>query len=211
GFSVSLGIDYLFNTDTGTIDTNNPGQNNPDPVPEQGYVVQLNNILSSEFDSDNIARFELFCNATETVYPNLLASSIVNLDNSNDWNVSNYIMDSVDYSLIFNSFLFSQEEVGQIHNQFLASLSETEEAEEPEWPTDVQGSIPYFLSYAVLFTNGSGYSFVWIQIENIDIVMINDVFDYVVYQENAKYISPLSAFDEFISLLQQLYSLKIDS
>jgi hypothetical protein len=113
-------------------------------------------------------------------------------------------------------FNFTSAQMGQIHTSFLSSLSQTEEVERASLPEE-PGSVPNLLYYSVLFDDGSGLEFVWLGFEDVDVIQIANITwsigefgIYTAYEQEEHFISPLSAFDSFISTLQELYAINLD-
>jgi hypothetical protein len=202
-------------------DNSEPNQNGGITPNEGGddYVITLNNFIDVQFINDNIASFNIDGNITSAINPNLISSRVTPIQTSTSWKVEATVLDpdTVDpWDSKIEEFNFTGAEMAQIHGSFLTSLQDTEEINQTALP-DQPGSAQNLLHYQVLFTDGSGLEFVWLGFDQVDVIQIANItwsegpygFN-IGYAGEEHYISPLSAFDAFISTLQELYGLYLN-
>ena len=207
--AISFGLNTILNHPS---DGSNPDNNNSNNS-NQAYVLSLSSKLDHEFQNAGIVGFTIAGNITTAIHPRLITSE-VRPNGTDNWLVDAWVLNATTMdpmSPYQANFTFSNQAMLTTHNIFVHDLNQTHEVDKTEYPSD-SGSIPNLLFYRVYFADHNMTEFVWAGFTNVDIMQVQhytwrgDINQPTLYLGEEHYVAPLSAFDPFISQLQQLYS-----
>lgn len=156
------------------LDDGNPG-GDIDDLPNTGdndYVLGLSSFVDQQYVDGNIVAFKIHGNATQTIHPSLIASELT--PSGSGWDVDASVVVNGDFDMVEQvSFTFSQAEMADIQQSFLTSLDQTSEVDPPA--PQALPSAQSALSYTVLYDDGTGFEFLWLGFDDLDIVAVNNV------------------------------------
>lgn len=172
------------------------------------YVLQLSDEIGNNID--NITKIYIAGNASKAIHPYMLDSRLSIIEGGIWEVISNLINDSDISNPTFSTetFNWTNTQIYPFHNAYLDSLANTVEVEKPN--NDFYLTAGLQLGYQLMLENGTGIEFVWFKGNEGDVIEVAS-YNWDVEsgafgsRENVRYLSPISAFNSFLSTLQNLY------
>lgn len=208
--AISYGLWQITTDENFTDNSDSPGSNENNV---NNFVLDLNNYMNTQFNQGQVSYFNIAGNITNSIHPSLIDSFL--FPENGNWNVSAWVLNEstpepFDVAHIY--FEFSDTQVQTAHTTFLNGLNQTTEVPNEDIPDT--GTVPQLLYFQVLYDDFTGLNFIWMGYDELDIIQVGnltwseDQFGVSIQQnfDDVHNLSPLSAFDPFISYLQDIYS-----
>ncbi len=204
GTAVGLGVYY------GVIYTPEGPGPGPGPEPELPFSTSL--AAEVQGNIPNVVHLEIIGNGTASIHERLIWGVVDRIgDNiTYSWNVTAYTIFPVDQI----NFVLSTNEVNQIAGGLFDSINNTERVgtygEEP-YPS--VGELPDLKWVTEIYLENSTVIFLYINMEGLVLYKSSTWYDDFQYDANmigADVLVPESAFDDYILVLQNLFSPHLD-